>query len=69
MIFLRPPIGDPSDPFSDEEWEDHVTGWMSRCEPAGVINEIQGFAVRVDEWSAADYLASDPLDLDYLSPA
>lgn len=68
IVFLLPPTGHRSDPYTDEEWEEQVASWMSRCQPHGVITDLQGFAVRVDEWSVSEYLASDPLDLDYLSP-
>lgn len=68
IIFVLPPAGHASDPYSDEEWEEQVASWMSRSQPHGVITDLEGIGIRVDEWSVSEYLASDPLDLDYLSP-
>lgn len=69
IVFVLPPAGHASDPYTDEEWEEQVAGWMSRSQPHGVIADLEGLAIRVDEWTVSEYLASDPLDLDYLSPA
>ena len=52
---------------SQEEWEDFVHGWMDRTGPHGVITSVDGDLMPLDEMAASDYLAGDPLDLDYLT--
>ncbi len=53
--------------FGDRSWDQWLDSWLSLItssnsygQPCGVVTTLQGM-------TAADYVASDPLDLDYLS--
>jgi len=67
LVFLTPPRG-PDNPLKDEEWESQIDEWMDRCSPTGVVESVYGLMVHIDEFSAAEYVDTDPLDLEYLSP-
>lgn len=53
--------------LSEEDWDQIVDGWLRRASSGGVIRSVDGAMVPLDEFSAREYVDSDPLDLDYLS--
>ncbi|MDQ2942903.1 MAG: hypothetical protein M3R21_04435, partial [Candidatus Dormibacteraeota bacterium] len=69
LIFLLPPSDATNDPLTDDEWESQVDAWQALCDPQASIVEVKALGIRIDEWPVADYLLSDPLDVEYLSPA
>lgn len=54
--------------ITDEQWAKLVDEWLKLCKPIGVIKNIEGAALPLDEMTAREYLDSDRLELDYLSP-
>lgn len=55
-----------SDP-THGDLETWIAQWMARCRPVGIVHSVDGVLTPLDEMTAREYLASDPLDLDYLS--
>lgn len=51
-----------------DEWDRLIDSWVTRCRAHGVITAVDGALIPLDELSALDYVLSDPLDLDHLSP-
>ena len=54
--------------ITEEEWAELVDQWLKLCKPNGVIRGIEGIVLPLDEMTAREYLDSDRLELDYLSP-
>lgn len=48
-------------------WEDLLIEWLNLVPKAGRFNEVNGEVVTLGDLTAADYVGSDPLDLDHLS--
>ena len=57
------------DVMTSVEWEELVDDWMERCDPKGVIANIDGTMIPLEDLTALEYIESDLLDLDYLSSA
>ncbi len=54
--------------ITDEQWADLLVQWLSLCKPTGVIRSVEGTILPLDMMTAREYLDSDRLELDYLSP-
>lgn len=54
--------------ITDEQWADLLDQWLKLCKPNGVIKSIEGAVLPLDVMTAREFLDSDRLDLDYLSP-
>lgn len=52
----------------EDEWDRLIDSWLSRCKPKGRIRTIEGAMIPLDDLTAREYVDSDPLDLDYLTP-
>ena len=50
-----------------QTWDEYLSRWVGRANKVGIVASIDGYVVPLDEMSARDYLATDPLDLDYLT--
>jgi hypothetical protein len=55
--------------FDDTAWEEQVSAWCAMFKLAGVYTDVFPVVVELNDMSAGDYVASDPLDLGYLSDA
>lgn len=53
--------------FKGKSWADLLHEWLKLVPKSGRFTEIDGQVVTLDEMTAADYVGSDPLDLDHLS--
>ncbi len=51
-----------------EQWAELVERWLKLCKPYEVIKSVDGAVLPLDEITAREYLDSDRLELDYLSP-
>lgn len=68
FLTFAPPTREVADTvLSQEEWDEIVDQWLRRAEPFGVIRSVDGSMIPLDEFTAREYVDSDPLDLDYLS--
>lgn len=54
--------------ITDEQWADLLEQWLSLCKPTGVVRSVEGTILPLDMMTAREYLDSDRLELDYLSP-
>lgn len=50
-----------------KSWADLLKEWLKLVPKAGRFVEIDGQVVTLEEMTGADYVGSDPLDLDHLS--
>ena len=48
-------------------WDGWLGEWLGLLRPAGRFQAVDGTVVGLDALTAEEYVASDPLDLDYLS--
>lgn len=53
--------------FGGRPWSDWCDDWMKRLVAYGPFNDPEGLVVDYSAMTAADYLQSDALDLEYLS--
>jgi hypothetical protein len=53
--------------FEGKSWADLLKRWLELVPPSGRFAAIDGQVVTLDDMTGADYVASDPLDLDHLS--
>lgn len=53
--------------FEGKNWADLLKEWIKLVPKAGRFAEVEGQVVTLEEMTGADYVGSDPLDLDYLS--
>lgn len=53
--------------FEGKNWVHLLKGWLNLVPKAGRFTEVEGQVVTLDDMTAADYVSSDPLDLDHLS--
>jgi hypothetical protein len=53
--------------FEGRNWTELLGEWLRLVPPSGRFVEVDGQVATLEEMTAADYVASDPLDLDYLS--
>ena len=65
LTFVRP---EATPLITDENWAEHLEGWLDLCEPTGSIKSIDGAVLPLSGMTAQEYVDSDPLDLDHLSP-
>jgi hypothetical protein len=54
--------------FEGRHWHEFLERWLQLIHPANLFREIEGQTVTLANLTAAEYAASDPLDLDHLSP-
>lgn len=54
--------------FEGKSWVHMVKGWLDLVPKTGRFTEVEGQVVTLEDMTAADYVGSDPLDLDHLSP-
>jgi hypothetical protein len=60
---------------NDEEQEATLVDWAKLCDAwlgliaaGGRFETVQGMVITIDDMTARDYIESDPLDVDYLTP-
>lgn len=49
------------------KWDELLAKWLELCSPTGVVHEIDGEILSLEELTAREYIESDALDLDHLS--
>jgi hypothetical protein len=57
------------DTANDSAWAGHLDKWLMLCPASGRFTSVQGRVVTLNDLTAAEYVESDPLDLDHLSGA
>lgn len=61
-------IRDPEDrDFDGESWATLLAKWLERLPKTERFPSVDGVVVTLEDMTAADYVESDPLDLDHLS--
>ena len=50
-------------------WNAYLVAWLDAVPPRGRFTGVDGVVTTLEDLRAQDYVESDPLDLDYLSPA
>ncbi len=63
--FIR---GEDAPGFEERRWDHYLDGWLERLHTAGRFTSIDGAIQTLDDLTAREYVESDPLDLDHLSP-
>lgn len=53
--------------FDAKSWAELLKEWLKLVPASGRFQPIEGQVVALDDMTAAEYVDSDPLDLDYLS--
>jgi hypothetical protein len=53
--------------FEGRNWADLLKEWLKLVPKSGRFTEIDGQVAYLEEMTGADYVGSDPLDLDHLS--
>ncbi|MGE0334719.1 MAG: hypothetical protein AB7Q76_05460 [Gammaproteobacteria bacterium] len=53
--------------FEGSSWADLLSEWLKLVPPASRFTTVNGQVVTLQDLTAADYVDSDPLDLDHLS--
>jgi hypothetical protein len=53
--------------FNGKNWAPLLKLWLDLVPTSGRFTSIDGLVVALEDMTAADYVASDPLDLDHLS--
>lgn len=53
--------------FEGKRWADLLAAWLALVPKLGRFAEIEGNVLPLEEMTGADYVGSDPLDLDHLS--
>lgn len=53
--------------FEGKGWQDFLDAWLKLIPPNGRFASVHGQVSALEELTAADYVHSDPLDLDHLS--
>lgn len=64
FYFIR--TGEP-DEFTQDQWVGFLETWLGLIPADGRFGEVEGLVTTLEGLTAADYVASDPLDLDHLS--
>ena len=49
------------------ELQEQIAAWVTRTRRTGIVVSVDGILAPLDEMTALEYRASDPLDLDYLT--
>lgn len=62
--FVRP---DEAGDFLGESWSTFMEKWLKLVPEGGRFVRVQGQVTTLEDITAADYVGSDPLDLDHLS--
>jgi hypothetical protein len=55
--------------FEGMSWDTFLTQWLALVRKEGRFTEVEGQVATLEGMTGLDYVTSDPLDLDYLSPA
>lgn len=66
LTFFFVKSGDDVD-FEGRSWSAFVESWLRLTPPSGRFVDIHGHVTALEDLRAADYVDSDPLDLDHLS--
>ena len=53
--------------FEGKNWADLLKQWLKLVPTSGRFHSVDGQVVSLDDMSAAEYVESDPLDLDHLT--
>lgn len=61
--------GDQDADFEGKSWADLLTEWLKLVPTTGRFRSVDGQVVALEDMNAAEYVESDPLDLDHLSSA
>ena len=59
--------GDADTDFEGANWADLLKEWLKQVPPTGRFHAVNGQVLALSDMTAADYVDSDPLDLDHLS--
>jgi hypothetical protein len=54
--------------FEGRGWDEQREKWLKLLPASGRFQQIDGIVTTLDDITARDYVESDPLDLDHLSP-
>lgn len=54
--------------FEGKEWDDQRKKWLKLVRASDRFTQVDGIVTTLDDITARDYVESDPLDLDHLSP-
>jgi hypothetical protein len=54
--------------FEGKSWADLLKDWLKLVPATGRFTSLDGQVATLQEMTAEDYVDSDPLDLDHLSP-
>jgi hypothetical protein len=65
FFFIR---GDARSSVLDQTWDHWLTKWLGLLPRSGRYVSIEGLVLTLSEMQADEYIASDQLDLDHLSP-
>lgn len=64
FFFVR---ADDNEGFPPDAWSGFLEKWLELMPAGGRFAEVDGIVTTLDALTAAEYVASDPLDLDHLS--
>ena len=53
--------------FEGKRWADLLQAWLKLVQSTGRFVSVNGQVATLEDVTAAEYVASDPLDLDHLS--
>jgi hypothetical protein len=53
--------------FQGQSWDRFLEAWLKLVPASGRFDSIDGLVATLEDLTAAEYVASDPLDLDHLS--
>src|SRR5262249_9108634 len=59
--------GDEEIDFEGKSWATLLERWLKLAPEAGRFEKVHGHVTTLEDMTAADYVHSDPLDLDHLS--
>jgi len=54
--------------FEGKSWASLLDSWLSLVPASGRFKTVSGVVITLDDLGAKDYVESDPLDLDHLTP-
>ncbi|HEY9599662.1 MAG TPA: hypothetical protein V6D33_18525, partial [Cyanophyceae cyanobacterium] len=54
--------------FQGTGWDKLLQQWLNLIPASGRFQSVEGQVVTLEDITAKDYVESDPLDLDHLSP-
>ena len=67
LSFCPATAADALNVMSEDDWDSLIDDWIERASTTGVIAQVDGAMVPLEELTALEYVDSDRLDLDHLS--